>query len=670
MRLKLISFALVSLGILCSEAYNPAGIENYDLRGISIETPTSKVRLRYGRYTNIHIKYYKHYDDSITFEFAPCDSTNRTVHSILGTVEIPSEEPPTKFSWLVPEHPVSDSAQCIQIWNEENELITQSEPLTLSQPIVKRSGEGRHFIVAQHLEKRDHFKAAEDHKKKRVGIVGAGMAGLYAGFLLESVGLPYEILEASDRIGGRVWTHYFDNDKTQFAELGPMRIPYLMKKGEKKIVVPEHQLVYMLSDKLNQLHHNKTQFRIEFFPFLTPNANNFHYFYGARRSDGLPPTNADFGKDPSLVDAPKVLLREGPVNAIFGKLFAPLWKELEDDFIAGREKLIKMGVNDYSVTSYLKQKMGLPWDVIDYFEAMNRPTAYNQPDMLDTTLETFTFGVSDWRAIKYGSERLPKAILPFVRKNLRTGMKISKISLPNGKVQLSYKKKAGGKYYDKTYDYAIITAPFSLVRTWKLPRFSWWKYRAIYSLAYQNACKVFAQFDKRFWEQDKRNPIHGGCSRTDLLPKMVCYPSFDLDGDGRGVLLASYSVSEDAARILSLPDDDLIEGVLDGIAAMHGDIVYKSFTGNWIRHCFGANPLSSGAFALYNPGQHQLFLKSIMEMENNIAFAGEHTDYKHGWISSALNSAARSVVQVLVEMGHVDEAKKLKKDWDLFWVDI
>ena len=43
-----------------------------------------------------------------------------------------------------------------------------------------------------------------------VGIVGAGASGLYAAILLQSLDIDYEILEANDRPGGRILTHYFD----------------------------------------------------------------------------------------------------------------------------------------------------------------------------------------------------------------------------------------------------------------------------------------------------------------------------------------------------------------------------------------------------------------------------------------------------------------------------
>ena len=44
----------------------------------------------------------------------------------------------------------------------------------------------------------------------KVGILGAGAAGLYAALLLDSLGIDYDILEASDRVGGRMFTHRFN----------------------------------------------------------------------------------------------------------------------------------------------------------------------------------------------------------------------------------------------------------------------------------------------------------------------------------------------------------------------------------------------------------------------------------------------------------------------------
>ena len=53
-----------------------------------------------------------------------------------------------------------------------------------------------------------------------VGIIGAGAAGLYSAILLESLGIDCEILEANNRPGGRIYTHYFDEPTWQKSRPG------------------------------------------------------------------------------------------------------------------------------------------------------------------------------------------------------------------------------------------------------------------------------------------------------------------------------------------------------------------------------------------------------------------------------------------------------------------
>lgn len=61
--------------------------------------------------------------------------------------------------------------------------------------------------------------AREDFK---VGILGAGVGGLYAALILDSLDIKYEIIEASERTGGRLYTHRFkkpdgsDGDKYDY----------------------------------------------------------------------------------------------------------------------------------------------------------------------------------------------------------------------------------------------------------------------------------------------------------------------------------------------------------------------------------------------------------------------------------------------------------------------
>jgi len=60
---------------------------------------------------------------------------------------------------------------------------------------------------------------------KRVIIVGAGLAGLSAGYELKRAGHSPVILEAQQRVGGRVYTLRDPFTEGLYAEVGAMRIP-------------------------------------------------------------------------------------------------------------------------------------------------------------------------------------------------------------------------------------------------------------------------------------------------------------------------------------------------------------------------------------------------------------------------------------------------------------
>jgi len=62
-------------------------------------------------------------------------------------------------------------------------------------------------------------------KSKKVVIVGAGLAGLAAGYELKRAGHTPVILEAQPRVGGRVYTLRVPFTEGLYAEVGAMRIP-------------------------------------------------------------------------------------------------------------------------------------------------------------------------------------------------------------------------------------------------------------------------------------------------------------------------------------------------------------------------------------------------------------------------------------------------------------
>jgi NADPH-dependent 2,4-dienoyl-CoA reductase/sulfur reductase-like enzyme len=63
---------------------------------------------------------------------------------------------------------------------------------------------------------------------KKVCIVGAGAAGMYLAWMLSHLNVEYDLLEASDHMGGHVFTHKFAKDSKcahNYVDIGAMRIP-------------------------------------------------------------------------------------------------------------------------------------------------------------------------------------------------------------------------------------------------------------------------------------------------------------------------------------------------------------------------------------------------------------------------------------------------------------
>jgi len=68
-------------------------------------------------------------------------------------------------------------------------------------------------------------KQPEGSKEFTIGILGAGVAGLYTALMIDSLGpdsgITYQILEADQRIGGRLFTYQFEGHAEDDYYVGP-----------------------------------------------------------------------------------------------------------------------------------------------------------------------------------------------------------------------------------------------------------------------------------------------------------------------------------------------------------------------------------------------------------------------------------------------------------------
>jgi len=242
--------------------------------------------------------------------------------------------------------------------------------------------------------------------------------------------------------------------------------------------------------------------------------------------------------------------------------------------------------------------------------------------------------------IQGGADRLPYAFWPELKGEIRFGAKMIAIDQSPDDVTVHYQTPAGR--FQAKGDYAIITIPFPVLRHIEaLKPFSRAKLRAIRQLHYDASAKILFQCRRRFWEED--DGIYGGGTLTDLPIRNIYYPDHGRE-TGRGVILASYTWSEDAQRWGSLSPAERLVQALENVAEIHPQVAQEFEVG--ASHMWHDDEFAGGAFALFDPGQQTLLYNDIIAPEGRIYFAGEHASLTHAWIQGAIESGLRAASQI------------------------
>ena len=461
-------------------------------------------------------------------------------------------------------------------------------------------------IVRQGISKK--FKP---DKQKKVIIVGAGLAGLAAGYELKRAGHTPIILEAQQRVGGRVYTLRDPFTEGLYAEVGAMRIPRA------------HRLTMEYIEK----------FQLKTNDFTMDNPNAYYYIGGTRVRASEATAN------PSLLGFEVHEHEKGlTVGQMYSKALQTLLNMLENSGDSAWDEIV-VQYDQYSTREFLELN-GWSEGMIEMFGLLANQESVMNSSFLELFREDSGNYYTNMVEIEGGTDRLPHAFLPELKDNIRFGAKMIAMDQSPEDVTIHYQTKAGR--FAETGDYAIITVPFPVLRHVEvLKPFTRSKLRAIRQLHYDASAKILFQCKRRFWEED--DGIFGGGTLTDLPIRNLYYPDHGRE-TGRGIILASYTWSEDAQRWGSLKPDDRIMQALDDVAEIHPQITKEFEVGtSWMWH---DDEFAGGAFALFDPGQQTLLHAEIVKPEGRIHFAGEHTSLHHAWIQGALESGLRAAVAV------------------------
>ena len=457
-----------------------------------------------------------------------------------------------------------------------------------------------------------------------VVILGAGIAGLVSAFELLRAGYRVTLLEARDRVGGRVWTvrggdkvaqigrpdQHATYDPGLYFNAGAMRIP------------STHRVILGYARRLGV--------RLE--PFINVN-----------RSAGW-----DFGG--------KVQPQRRMVEDLRGHLAELLAKAIDahaldsavpaDELTAVRQflgpfagvgpdgKYVPNGNSGFALEpgGYTQSPVPLPrlsFKELAPSAAVAVPYMFEHMwDMQATMLQPVG-----------GMDRIPRALYERVKPFVRLGAPVTGIRRVGGGVRIEH--GPGNQATDA--DYCVCTLPMPILA--RVPSdFSPAKKAALSAIPYASPVKLAFQAP-RFWETDDN--IFGGLAWTDRLNENVVYPSADF-GAPSGVLVAAFVSSWTHERsgpvFTRLTHEERFRISRESVEALHpgrSHLLSKGVTVAW-----QLTPWSEGMSAMWpdlsffgNGAGRGATYDELLRPEGPIVFAGEHLSYQPAWQEGAALSA-------------------------------
>ena len=243
-----------------------------------------------------------------------------------------------------------------------------------------------------------------------------------------------------------------------------------------------------------------------------------------------------------------------------------------------------------------------------------------------------------------GSDRLPQALHNVLAKPAQLNSPVKQITHSDAGVDVFYLKGEDSDPTKLSADAVLVTTTAKAAHFIEfVPPLTPGKRHALSSVHYDSSTKIILTFSRRFWEDDG---IKGGKSITDRPSRFIYYPSHGFpQNPDIGVLLASYTWSDDSLIFQGLGDEELKEVALKDLELIHGEQVWDLCTGVVVKK-WSSDPYSLGAFAMFTPYQHTEIASELFQSQGRVHFAGEHTGFAHAWIETAMKTAIRAAKNI------------------------
>jgi monoamine oxidase len=434
-------------------------------------------------------------------------------------------------------------------------------------------------------------------------VLGAGLSGLYTALLLEAKGLSVTVLEARDRVGGRVHTL---NDIPGKPEAGGQS---LSEKYQRLVALAERLQVPLEAglglDKEMLLYVRGQAVLPKDWAGATAN------HLTANERSLIPPLLLShyLRKNNPLQDA------TAWTKPQYAALDIPLDNYLRHQGVS-TEALRLMNCHPGSLMNSLETASAL-W-------ALRNDQRGKIPSKQPLHIQE-------------GNSRLPEKMAAALKSSVQLNKVVEAIRSLDQGVEVHCTDRTSFRA-----DYVVVTLPFSVLRAVEItPRLPGVQSEAIKELNYTAVTQIRFTVREPFWEKDGYPPMMWTDSVLDSI-----FPVRDAQGKVQS--LVCWVSGDNAKKLDAMRAADLEQFVRSQLKQIRPGIEENMEIARVVS--WGRDPFARGAYSYFGPGQIRRFQHLMAKPWQRIHFAGEHTAISSPGMESALESAERVAQEILTRV--------------------
>lgn len=445
------------------------------------------------------------------------------------------------------------------------------------------------------------------NQNKSVIVIGAGMAGLSAAYDLHRAGWQVTVLEARNRVGGRVFSmRGFSNG--------------LVAEGGGEFIDQHHtrMLAYAKEFKLSLGEVGSWQGQTEDWGAYEGKAGqqndiNVWGFDLGNEFEKMWTALAKLAKyvpDPSHPES-------APKAKELDKQSAADWIALQDAHPLARRAFADHIRSEYTCEPELFSLLDL---------ARNTKMYYSDPD----------FHRSTYRIIG-GNDQIPRAIASLLP-DLRLNAEVTSIQNQADSVSVTYKQ--ADAFHTISSSFAVLAIPLTTARLIEFnPPLPLSHQHMINEVSYGAVTKVLIEYRNRFWKENGWN----GRLATDQHIVQTWEATSHLQGE-HGIITA-YTGGTPGAKLSALSDEERIKlavSVIEKVFPGSSDLVENTATVAWVNE-----PFTRGSYMALAPNQVTTHWQTLFAPTGRLFFAGEHATIYQGFMEGAAESGQRAARNIM-----------------------